>query len=87
MTLSIRLDPDLERDLALAAERTGRSKSDIVKSCLREHLARLAPRKTPYELGMDLFGSPGVEPGVQERSSPDYVRREIVERVRAENDR
>lgn len=61
MTLSIRLEPDLERDLALAAERTGRSKSDIVKSCLREHLARLAPRKTPYELGEDLFG--GTESG------------------------
>lgn len=86
MTLSIRLEPDLERDLASAAKRTGRSKSDIVKSCLREHLARLAPRKTPYELGEDLFGTPGAEPGVQERSSPDFVRREIVERVRAEND-
>lgn len=56
MTLSIRLEPELERDLALAAERTGRSKSDIVKSCLREHLARLALHKTPYELGEDLFG-------------------------------
>lgn len=87
MTLSIRLEPELERDLALAAERTGRSKSDIVKSCLREHLARLAPRKTPYELGKDLFGDPEAKPGVQERSSPDYTRREIVERVRAENDR
>jgi hypothetical protein len=47
MTLSIRLDPELESELARAAAQTGRSKSELVKASLREYLARLAPRKTP----------------------------------------
>ena len=56
MTLSIRLDADLERDLERAAAQSGLPKSQIVKQGLREYLAKLAPRKTAYELGKDLFG-------------------------------
>lgn len=57
MTISIRLDPDLERELARAVAQSGLPKSQIIKQGLREYLARLAlPKKTPYELGKDLFG-------------------------------
>ena len=41
MTLSLRLDPELESELARAAAQTGRSKSELVKASLREYLARL----------------------------------------------
>ena len=99
MTLSIRLDPELEAELARAAAQTGRSKSELVKASLREYLARVVPKKTPYELGKDLFGGPDVGPSdLAERrkeylspgadlASKEVIRKTIVERLRAENDR
>ena len=87
MTLSIRLDPELEAELARAAAQTGRSKSELVKASLREYLARLAPRKTPYELGKDLFGDPSATAATLDLTSKDRVCSTIVERLRAENDR
>ena len=38
-TLSIRIDKDLEELLELAARRTGRAKSDIVRDALRRQLS------------------------------------------------
>ncbi|MFU2489366.1 ribbon-helix-helix protein, CopG family [Thauera sp. WH-1] len=87
MTLSIRLDPELEAELARAAAQTGRSKSELVKASLREYLARVVPRKTPYELGKDLFGDPSAAAARLDLTSKDRVRSTIVERLRAENDR
>jgi predicted transcriptional regulator len=37
--LTIRLDPELERQLARAARRTGRSRSEIVRDAVRRQLA------------------------------------------------
>ena len=37
--LTIRLDPDLERQLKLLARRTGRSRSELVRDALRRQLA------------------------------------------------
>lgn len=37
--LTIRLDPDLERQLAREAERSGRSRSEFVRDALRRQLA------------------------------------------------
>lgn len=37
--LTIRLDPALERELARAARRTGRSRSELVRDALRRQLA------------------------------------------------
>jgi len=38
--LTIRLDPDLERQLARAARRSGRSRSEFVRHALRRQLAQ-----------------------------------------------
>ena len=38
-TVTIRLDPELEEELEQAAERSGRSRSDIVRDALRRQLA------------------------------------------------
>jgi hypothetical protein len=59
MTLSIRLDAELERELSRACARSGLPKSQIVKQSLREYLARFPGAKTSYELGKDLFGQHG----------------------------
>ena len=37
--LTIRLEPELERRLAEAAERTGKSRSELVREALRRQLA------------------------------------------------
>jgi len=37
--LTIRLDPDLDRERARAAERSGRSRSELVRDALRRQLA------------------------------------------------
>jgi predicted transcriptional regulator len=37
--LTIRLDPDLERQLARVAKRTGRSRSEVVRDAIRRQLA------------------------------------------------
>jgi predicted transcriptional regulator len=38
-TLTIRLDPDLESQLARIARRTGRSRSEVVRDAVRRQLA------------------------------------------------
>lgn len=37
--LTIRLDPDLERQVAWAARRSGRSRSEVVREAVRRQLA------------------------------------------------
>ena len=37
--LTIRLDPELQRQLARAAKRSGQSRSDVVRDALRRQLA------------------------------------------------
>lgn len=83
MTLSIRLDPDLERDLERASAQSGLPKSQIVKQGLREYLAKLTPKKTPYELGKDLFGKgPGSGLGDLSTRRKDYLT-DIIHAKRA----
>lgn len=86
MTLTIRLDPDLERDLANASAQSGQPKSQIVKRGLREYLSRLPLRRMPYELGADLFDK---EPGSGEGNLSDKatIRARMSDRIRAENHR
>lgn len=83
MTLSIRLDAELEAELARAAAQTGRSKTELVKASLREYLARVAPRKTPYELGKDLFGGVAGGPADLAERRKDY----LTESLNAKHDR
>ena len=83
MTLSIRLDPDLEHDLERASAQSGLPKSQIVKQGLREYLAKLTPKKTPYELGKDLFGKgPGSGLGDLSTRRKEYLT-DIIRAKRA----
>jgi hypothetical protein len=58
MTLTGKLDPQLEGQLRRQAAATGRTASDIVREALSTYLASAAPapERSPYQLGMDLFG-------------------------------
>ncbi|TGM46522.1 CopG family transcriptional regulator [Leptospira biflexa] len=54
--ISLRLPPDLERELDSLAKSEGKSRTEIVKQSILEYLQNRLHRKTPFELGSDLFG-------------------------------
>lgn len=58
MTMTVKLTPDLEAQLRQRASRSGRSVSEVMRAALAAYLARedAAPGRSPYELGVDLFG-------------------------------
>lgn len=56
MTISLRLDEKLAKQLAAAAHQEGVSKSEFVRRCLEASLADRQTRPSAWELGKDLFG-------------------------------
>ena len=56
MTISLRLDDQLQRQLVSAAKAQGISKSELIRTCLGEYLANGAQGATAWELGQRLFG-------------------------------
>lgn len=56
MTVTVRLDAELEEQLANLAEQTGRSKSDLIREGLREYVERHAEHPTAWETGREFVG-------------------------------
>ena len=56
MTITIRLDPKLQKELDLYARREGMTRSELVRECIQEYIAQKKQRATAWELGQDLFG-------------------------------
>lgn len=58
MTVTIKLDPQLEEQLRRRAQGTGRTTSDVVRAALQAYLAQPeeAPPRSAFDLGADLFG-------------------------------
>lgn len=58
MAVSLRLDKNLEHELARAARLEGESKSDLIRAAVSEFLARMKRPvgQTPWTLGKDVFG-------------------------------
>lgn len=61
MTLTVRLEPELEDQLEDYCQAEGTTKTAVVTQALREFLATLRQQRTPYELGADLFGADTTE--------------------------
>jgi predicted transcriptional regulator len=61
MTLTVKLDPDLERTLARRSVERGVPKSTLVKEALMQYLARKPV--SAYDAGRDLFGRHGSSDG------------------------
>ena len=57
MTLTVRLDTQLEDQLEDYCRMEGTTKSAVVTEALRQYLNTLQQARTPYELGADLFGA------------------------------
>lgn len=58
MTLTVKLAPELEERLRQHAAATGRTSSALMREALESYLdqTQVSTRKSPYELGLDLFG-------------------------------
>lgn len=56
MTLSVRIPPRVEQELAEYCARNKISKSEAVNRALEEFLVAKKGAPSPYELGHDLFG-------------------------------
>ncbi|MCW7475469.1 transcriptional regulator [Leptospira levettii] len=54
--ISLRLPPELERKLDSFAKSEGKSRTEIVKESILHYIKSRGDNKTPYELGLDLFG-------------------------------
>jgi RHH-type rel operon transcriptional repressor/antitoxin RelB len=59
MTLTVRLDPELERQLARYCKKRRQTKTEVLTRLLREHLAAAGDTtKTPYQIAQE-FGLVG----------------------------
>ena len=79
--LTVKMDAELERELAAAARAAGLTKSEFVRRGLHDALARVRKRAkpTPWDLGKDLFGK--VSSG-----NPDLSRTRARDIIRARRD-
>ena len=83
MTITIRLDPELQKELDRAAELDGVSRSELVRECLHDYIARRKQRTTAWELGNEVFGQ-----YASGRSDLAANRKAILEeKLRARKDR
>ncbi|MBM9537086.1 ribbon-helix-helix protein, CopG family [Desulfobulbus alkaliphilus] len=53
--ITVRLDPDLEKEISTVAKNLGLTKSDLIRQSLIEYLGKLE-RPNAWELGQDFFG-------------------------------
>jgi hypothetical protein len=53
--ITLRLDPNLEKEINTVAKNLGLTKSDLVRKSLIEYLGKLESRNA-WELGKDFFG-------------------------------
>ena len=83
MTLSVRLDIQLEKQLTRLSKHLHLSKSEIIKRSLSEYLKSHPVEETPYSLGADLFEGEGSGKGDLSERAKEYVKAKI----RAKNTR
>lgn len=53
--ITLRLDPDLEKEVSVTAKNLGLTKSDLIRRSILEYLEKLE-NPTAWELGKDYFG-------------------------------
>lgn len=59
MPISVRLDKELELELAKLANAEGKSKSEFLRTMIAERIREQSARPTPWHLGKDFFGKYG----------------------------
>ena len=83
MTLTVRLDPDLEREFEATCRIKRTTKSAVVTDLIRGYVRAKAPAKSPYELAeeMGLIGCVESAPAAG-RDHSRYIREKLGNRLR-----
>ena len=78
MTLTVRLEPELERKFESVCERQRRTKSDVISALVREFVARY-PQKSAYEVAetMGIIGCVKDGPRDLAQNAKKYVTKAI----------
>lgn len=77
MIVSVRLDPELEKELARAARLDGVSRSELIRRCLTAYFARKKVACLAWELGKDVFGRVGSGRDDRSLTRKQHVRDKI----------
>ena len=59
MSISLRLDSELENELSKYAKLLGSSKSELIRTLIQDFINKKKNKKSPWELGKDFFGQVG----------------------------
>jgi hypothetical protein len=78
MTLTVRLDPELERQLAAVCKRRRTTKSAIVMELVQEYVAR-EPSASSYEIAarLGVIGADASGPADRADKAKQYIRRTL----------
>jgi hypothetical protein len=63
MTISVRLESKLEKELSQYAKIMGKSKSELIRNLIDEYIKKKKKKLSPWETGKDLFGCEGSKKG------------------------
>lgn len=86
MTLTVRLDPQLEEQLDSYCRKRRQTKSEVLTRLLQDHLAAAsATAKTPYQLARE-FGLIGAFASGR-RDASEHRKRYLREKLRAKHSR
>lgn len=89
MTLTVRLDPQLEDQLEDYCQAEGTTKSAVVTQALREYLATLRQTRTPYEIYREVMAENGLDQlKVEERTDNAlHYKARLKEKLQAKHGR
>ena len=59
MSISLRLDNSLERELNKHARIIGKSKSEIIRTLISDFVKKKSKKVTPWKIGKEVFGREG----------------------------
>jgi hypothetical protein len=78
MTLTVRLDPELEREFTATCRLKGATKSTVVTELIRNYVAAKTPALSPFELAeaMGLVGCQAAAPAAG-RDHSRYLREKL----------
>jgi RHH-type rel operon transcriptional repressor/antitoxin RelB len=77
MSISLRLDSELERKLNDYAKITGRPKSELIRRLVSEFLEKESKSLTPWELGKNVFGREGSGRGNLSRDRKSILKEKL----------
>ncbi len=78
--ISLRIKPELEKNLSFFAETKGKSRSEIIVESIIEYLKNHSTERTSFELGKDLFGKYSSGKTDLSRNRKKYLKEKISQK-------